>query len=312
MTDNIDKKPSQTRCGFVSVIGLPNAGKSTLMNAMVGAKISIVSRKVQTTRCRVMGIALYDNAQIVMIDTPGIFKPRKTLEKAMVSAALSSFDETDFVIHIVDASVKNAVENNRLILNAMADQGVDKRKVILALNKVDRLNKPRLLAVAQEMNEAYPYEATFMISALEEKGVPDLANYLASILPEGEWLYPEDQITDMPMRLMAAEITREKIYDLVHQEIPYSVFVETESWDAQPDGSAKVSQVIYVQKDSQKGIILGKGGSKIKMIGQAAREDLENLTGGRVHLKTFVKVQENWSERAENYEMFGLDIPRDA
>ena len=282
------------------------------MNAMVGAKISIVSRKVQTTRCRVMGIALYDNAQIVMIDTPGIFKPRKTLEKAMVSAALSSFDETDFVIHIVDASVKNAVENNRLILNAMADQGVDKRKVILALNKVDRLNKPRLLAVAQEMNEAYPYEATFMISALEEKGVPDLANYLASILPEGEWLYPEDQITDMPMRLMAAEITREKIYDLVHQEIPYSVFVETESWDAQPDGSAKVSQVIYVQKDSQKGIILGKGGSKIKMIGQAAREDLENLTGGRVHLKTFVKVQENWSERAENYEMFGLDIPRDA
>jgi len=282
------------------------------MNAMVGAKISIVSRKVQTTRCRVMGIALYDNAQIVMIDTPGIFKPRKTLEKAMVSAALSSFDETDFVIHIVDASVKNAVENNRLILNALANQGIDKRKVILALNKVDRLNKPRLLAVAQEMNEAYPYEATFMISALEEKGVPDLANYLASILPEGEWLYPEDQITDMPMRLMAAEITREKIYDLVHQEIPYSVFVETESWDAQPDGSAKVSQVIYVQKDSQKGIILGKGGSKIKMIGQAAREDLENLTGGRVHLKTFVKVQENWSERAENYEMFGLDIPRDA
>ena len=282
------------------------------MNAMVGAKISIVSRKVQTTRCRVMGIALHDNAQIVMIDTPGIFKPRKTLEKAMVSAALSSFDETDFVIHIVDASVKNAVENNRLILNALADQGIDKRKVILALNKVDRLNKPRLLAVAQEMNEAYPYEATFMISALEEKGVPDLANYLASILPEGEWLYPEDQITDMPMRLMAAEITREKIYDLVHQEIPYSVFVETESWDAQPDGSAKVSQVIYVQKDSQKGIILGKGGSKIKMIGQAAREDLENLTGGRVHLKTFVKVQENWSERAENYEMFGLDIPRDA
>ena len=282
------------------------------MNAMVGAKISIVSRKVQTTRCRVMGIALHDNAQIVMIDTPGIFKPRKTLEKAMVSAALSSFDETDYVIHIVDASVKNAVENNRLILNALADQGIDKRKVILALNKVDRLNKPRLLAVAQEMNEAYPYEATFMISALEEKGVPDLANYLASILPEGEWLYPEDQITDMPMRLMAAEITREKIYDLVHQEIPYSVFVETESWDAQPDGSAKVSQVIYVQKDSQKGIILGKGGSKIKMIGQAAREDLENLTGGRIHLKTFVKVQENWSERAENYEMFGLDIPRDA
>lgn len=312
MTENIDDKSPQARCGFVSVIGLPNAGKSTLMNAMVGAKISIVSRKVQTTRCRVMGIALHDNAQIVMIDTPGIFKPRKTLEKAMVSAALSSFDETDFVIHIVDASVKNAVENNRLILNALADQGIDKRKVILALNKVDRLNKPRLLAVAQEMNEAYPYEATFMISALEEKGVPDLANYLASILPEGEWLYPEDQITDMPMRLMAAEITREKIYDLVHQEIPYSVFVETESWDAQPDGSAKVSQVIYVQKDSQKGIILGKGGSKIKMIGQAAREDLENLTGGRVHLKTFVKVQENWSERAENYEMFGLDIPRDA
>lgn len=311
MTDTTSNDSLKTRCGFVSVIGLPNAGKSTLMNALVGTKISIVSRKVQTTRCRVMGIALHNDAQIVMIDTPGIFKPRKTLEKAMVSAALSSFDETDFVIHIVDASVKNPAENNRMILNALSDQGIDKSKVILVLNKVDRLNKPRLLAAAQEMNDAFPYEATFMVSALEEKGVPDLADYLASILPQGEWLYPEDQITDMPMRLVAAEITREKIYDLVHQEIPYSVFVETESWDVQHDGSAKISQVIYVQKDSQKGIILGKGGSKIKMIGQAARQDLEDITGGRVHLKTFVKVQENWSERAENYEMFGLDIPRD-
>ena len=306
--NSIDSK--KTHCGFVSVIGLPNAGKSTLINTLVGSKVSIVSRKVQTTRCRVLGIALHNTAQIILIDTPGIFKPRKTLEKAMVSSALSSFDEADFIIHIVDAAAKNPLENNNVVLNALADQNGKKDNVILVLNKVDRVAKPDLLAIAQGMNDAFPYAQTFMISATEGKGLDDLADHLAVMLPESDWMYPEDQITDMPMRLMAAEITREKIYDQIHQEIPYAVFVETENWENFDDGSVKISQVIYVQKESQKGIVLGKGGSKIKSIGKASREELENILQARVHLKTFVRVQENWAERVENYEMFGLDIPK--
>tara|TARA_R110001592_G_scaffold3525_26_gene20133 strand:+ start:200 stop:1132 length:933 start_codon:yes stop_codon:yes gene_type:complete len=310
MTQNDENNTEGARCGFVSVIGLPNAGKSTLINALVGTKVSIVSRKVQTTRCRVLGIALHEQAQIILIDTPGIFKPKKTLEKAMVSAALSSFEEADFIIHIIDAAVRNPIETNAMVLNALSEHGGKKENVILVLNKVDRTSKPNLLAMAQELNDAFPYIATFMISATEGKGVDDLADYLADSLPEGAWMYPEDQITDMPMRLMAAEITREKIYDQIHQEIPYSVFVETEDWENFDDGSVKISQVIYVQKESQKGIVLGKGGSKIKTVGQAARVELEAILDCRVHLKTFVRVQENWPERAENYEMFGLDIPR--
>ncbi len=298
------------KCGFVSVIGLPNAGKSTLVNALVGTKVSIVSRKVQTTRCRVLGIALHDDAQIVLIDTPGIFKPKKTLEKAMVTAALSSFDEADYIIHIIDAAVRNPVEVNNVVLNSLLEQKSNNRNVILVLNKIDRISRPDLLAISQSMNEAFPYDATFMISATLGKGVHDLADYLAENMPEGDWLYPEDQITDMPMRLMAAEITREKIYDQLHQEIPYSVYVQTENWENFDNGSVKISQVIYVQKESQKGIVLGKGGGKIKAVGKAAREELEEILDTRVHLKTFVRVQENWAERVENYEMFGLDIPK--
>lgn len=301
---------TKSHCGFVSVIGLPNAGKSTLINTLVGAKVSIVSRKVQTTRCRVLGIALHDEAQIILIDTPGIFKPKKTLEKAMVSSALSSFDEAEFIVHIVDAAMRNPLEANSVVMRALDDQGANKQNVILVLNKVDRVSKPALLAIAQDMNEAFPYMATFMISATEGKGVPDLADFLAEKLPEGPWMFPEDQITDMPMRLMAAEITREKIYDQIHQEIPYSVFVATESWENFDDGSVKISQVIFVQKESQKGIVLGKGGSKIKAVGQAARIELEDILDTRVHLKTFVRVQENWAERLENYEMFGLELPK--
>lgn len=294
----------------MSVIGLPNAGKSTLINTLVGAKVSIVSRKVQTTRCRVLGIALHDEAQIILIDTPGIFKPKKTLEKAMVSSALSSFDEAEFIIHIVDAAMKNPLEVNAVVMNALNDQEANKQNVILVLNKIDCVSKPDLLAIAQSMNDAFPYTATFMISATEGKGVSDLADYLAVKLPEGPWMFPEDQITDMPMRLMAAEITREKIYDQIHQEIPYSVFVATENWENFDDGSVKISQVIYVQKESQKGIVLGKGGKKIKSVGQAARVELEEILDTRVHLKTFVRVQENWAERIENYEMFGLELPK--
>lgn len=296
----------QSKCGFVSVIGIPNAGKSTLINAMVGTKVSIVSRKIQTTRSRILGIALHDNTQIVLIDTPGIFKPKKTLEKAMVTAALSSIDECEYIMHIVDATSRNAIDKNKIILQSLEKHD----NVILILNKIDWMDPHDLPALAREMNEAHPYIATFMISALNEKGVKDVTQYLADHLPKGEWIYPEDHITDMPMRLMASEITREKIFDQVHQEIPYSVFVETESWEEFDNGSIKISQVIYVQKDSQKGILLGKGGSKIKTIGQSSRIELEEIMERRVHLSLFVRVQENWAERAENYEIFGLDLPR--
>ncbi len=294
----------EQRCGVVSVVGIPNAGKSTLINSLVGSKVSIVSQKVQTTRSRILGIAVYDSAQIILIDTPGIFKPSKTLEKAMVGAALSSFEGSDYILHIVDVAIKNPVERNNMVFYSLAGQ----KNVILILNKIDKISKDGLLALSKEMNDAFPYIATFMISASNGKGVKDLVLYLANILPKHQWIYPEDQICDMPMRLMAAEITREKIFHQLHEEIPYSVFVETENWENFNDGSVKISQLVYVEKESQKSIVLGKNGSKIKSVGQAARKDLEDIMGQRVHLKIFVKVQENWSERAENYEIFGLTI----
>lgn len=296
----------QTRCGFISILGLPNAGKSTLVNTMVGAKVSIVSKKVQTTRTRVLGITIEDQTQIILIDTPGIFKPKKTLEKAMVSAALSSFEDADFIVHLIDVTQKNPIENNRMIFESLKGQ----ENVILVLNKIDRIEKTSLLKTAQALNDAFPYIATFMISAINGKGVKDLAAYLAKTLPEGEWLFPEDQMSDMPMRMLAAEITREKIFHQLHQEIPYAVFIDTEAWEEFDNGSVKISQVIYVEKDSQKAILLGKRGSRIKEIGQAARLELEEIMEQKVHLKLFVKVQENWAERTENYALFGLDIPR--
>lgn len=301
-----DNQAEPQRCGFVSVIGLPNAGKSTLTNALVGCKVSIVSRKIQTTRSRILGIALRGAAQLVLIDTPGIFKPKKTLEKAMVSAAFNSFDEADVIAHMVDVSMKNPLEYNKIILDAFEENA----KVVLVLNKVDKIDKEVLLALSKEFNEAFSYEATFMLSALSGKGVDALADYFAAQLPISDWMYAEDQITDMPMRLMAAEITREKIFDQLHQEIPYAVFVETENWEQFDNGSVKISQVVYVQKDSQKGIVLGKRGSKIKAIGQASRLDLEEILETRVHLNIFVRVQENWAERAENYQIFGLEMPK--
>ncbi len=295
------------KCGFVSVIGLPNAGKSTLVNALVGTKVSIVSRKVQTTRSRILGIALHDEAQIVLIDTPGIFKPVKTLEKAMVKAALSSFDEADLVVHIVDVAAKNPLQKNAEIQKELTNRKA--KNALLVLNKIDKVKKETLLALTQALNDGAAYMATFMISALEGKGVGDLKTCLAEKVPEGIWMYDPDQITDMPARLMAAEITREKIYDLVHQEIPYSVFVRTESWENFNNGSIKISQLIDVQTESQKKILLGKGGAKIKAIGLAARKELEEIFDARIHLKTLVRVQKNWVDCAENYELFGLDLP---
>lgn len=290
------------KCGFVSVIGLPNAGKSTLVNHLVGAKISIVSRKIQTTRARLLGIALRGNAQIILIDTPGIFKAKKTLEKAMVGAALSSFEGAEIIMHMVDASMRDALEGNQMIIDAMHGQ-----KAILILNKIDRVEKSKLLEIAQKLNDAFPYAATFMISALNGKGVDDLGDYLGESLPAGDWMYPEDQLSDVPMRVLAAEITREKIFDKLHQEVPYSIYVETESWENFDNGSLKISQVVYVQKDSQKGIVLGKGGAKIKSIGKDARAELEDMLECSVHLKLFVRVQENWPERPEFYEALGLE-----
>lgn len=301
-----DTSTTQTRCGFVSILGLPNAGKSTLVNTIVGAKVSIVSKKVQTTRTRVLGIAIEDQTQVILIDTPGIFKPKKTLEKAMVNAALSSFEDADFIVHLVDVTQKNPLENNRMIFDSLKGQ----ENVILVLNKIDRIEKTSLLKTAQALNEACPYIATFMISAINGKGVKDLTAYLTKILPEGGWLFPEDQMSDMPMRLLAAEITREKIFHQLHQEIPYAVFIDTEAWEEFDNGSVKISQVVYIEKDSQKAILLGKRGSRIKEIGQAARLELEEIMEQKVHLKLFVKVQENWAERTENYALFGLDIPR--
>ena len=294
----------KTRCGFVSVLGVPNAGKSTLVNALVGQKVSIVSRKVQTTRTRILGIALHESTQIVMIDTPGVFSPRKTLEKAMVSAALSSIEGTDIVIHLVDAAKANAVEEAKALQAQLKDQ----KMVILVLNKIDKIPKDKLLQLSQKLNEGADYEACFMVSALKDSGLGDLKSYLAEKLPEQEWIFPEDQITDMPMRLLAAEITREKVYDLLHKELPYSIFVQTENWEEFDNGDVKIMQILTVQRSSQKSIVLGKKGSKIKEIGQAARLELQALLERKVHLKLHVRVQENWTERPEIYALFGLEL----
>lgn len=299
MTDQPD-----TKCGFVSVLGLPNAGKSTLVNALVGQKVSIVSRKVQTTRTRVLGIALQDNAQIILIDTPGVFSPKKTLEKAMVSAALSSIEGTDIIIHLVDVSKSNPAQEAK----ALQEQLKGQSHVVLVMNKIDKIPRDKLLELSQNLNEGLTYQACFMISALKNNGVDDLKAYLAQYMPDQEWVFPEDQITDMPMRMLAAEITREKVYDLLHKELPYSIFVQTENWEEFDNGDVKIMQIVTVQKESQKAIVLGKKGSKIREIGQAARLELQEFLKRKVHLKLHVRVQENWTERPEIYALFGLEL----
>lgn len=295
-------KEPNTRCGYVSIVGLPNAGKSTLVNAMVGQKVSIVSPKVQTTRSRVMGIALHEDSQIILIDTPGIFKAQKTLERAMVSAAFSAFEEVDYIVHIVDVSLKEPFKRNLDLIEALKERG----DVILVLNKIDQIDKPKLLDLSVKFNEAFPYCATFMISAQSGKGVKDLEKYLANNLPKCEWIFPEDQITDTPMRLLASEITREKVFLQLHEEVPYSIHVETEEWEEFDNGDVRISQAIFVQKESQKAIVLGRGGARIKSIGQSSRQDLEVMMERKVHLKLFVKVEENWAERVENLAFYGL------
>jgi GTP-binding protein Era len=290
------------KCGMVAIMGLPNAGKSTLVNALVGAKVSIVSKKAQTTRCRILGIAMHEHAQIVLMDTPGVFSPQKILERAMMGAAWEAMNEADIVIHLVDCLKKNAVAQNRQILEKLPQN----QPCLLVLNKVDQIKKPDLLDMAQEFNESFNYAGTFMVSALKTSGLDDLKADLAARMPDAPWMFDEDQITDLPMRFMAAEIVREKVFHQLHEELPYAVMVETESWEKFDNGSVKIHQIIYVQRDSQKAIVLGKGGSRIKAIGEAARLELEEFMGGRVHLKLFVKVQENWPDRPENFPLIGL------
>ena len=294
---------AQTRCGFIAVIGLPNAGKSTLINALVGQKVSITSKKAQTTRCRVLGIALHNDTQMVFIDTPGVFDAKEKMERAMVGAAYEALEEADCVLHLVDASAKDPLAANEVLLQKLKKCG---QPVYLALNKIDTVKKESLMVLAQSFNAELDYAATFMISALKNQGLDKTLSTLSEALPQSEWHFEEDEVTDMPMRMMAAEITREKIFRQLHDELPYAALVETEKWEEFDNGDVKINQIIYIQRDSQKAIVLGKGGSRIKQLGQQSREELEVILGRKVHLKLFVKVMENWPDRPESLTIMGL------
>ena len=293
-----------TRFGFVALLGAPNTGKSTLLNRVVGAKVSIVTPKAQTTRSRVLGIRMAGKTQIVFVDTPGIFQPRRRLDRAMVSAAWSGASDADLVMLLVDAH-RGVDAETRAIATRLADS---KRPVVLVLNKIDAAPKTKLLTLAADMNAAATYVSTFMISATTGDGVTDLIEFIAAQLPEGHWHFPEDQLSDVNERLFAAEITREKLFFELSQELPYAAFVETEAWEERKDGSVRIAQVIVVEKDSQKKIVVGKGGARVKAIGAAARRDLEQLLERRVHLFLFVKVRAGWGEDPDSYRAFGLDF----
>lgn len=294
-----------TQAGFIALIGEPNAGKSTLLNKMVGAKVSIVTHKVQTTRARIRGICMEGAAQLVFVDTPGLFKPRRRLDRAMVAAAWGGAMDADIVVLLVEAhrSISSGVQS---IIDQLKE--LEGRRVILAINKIDRVKSDALLALTQQFNAAFAFEKTFMISAERGHGVPDLRAWLGQEMPEGPWLYPEDQIADLPLRMIAAEMTREKLTLRLHQELPYQLTVETESWEERPDGSARVDQVIYVVRDGHKGILLGNKGETIKAVSKAAREELEGFLERRVHLFCKVKVRQKWLEDAARYSEMGLDF----
>jgi GTP-binding protein Era len=297
--------PVPTRSGFVALIGAPNAGKSTLLNRLVGAKVSIVTHKVQTTRAIVRGVATHGAAQIVFVDTPGIFSPRRRLDRAMVTTAWGGAKDADLILVLIDAE-RGIRGDAEAMLDALSDVGPPK---VLILNKVDRVKHEKLLALAAEANAKAAFERTFMISALTGSGCGDLLDFVAERLPEGPWYYPEDQISDLPMRQLAAEITREKLYLRLHQELPYSSHVETEKWEEKKDGSVRIEQVVYVERDSQKKILLGHKGETIKAIGQAARKEIGEILEQKVHLFLFVKVRENWGDDPERYREMGLEFP---
>jgi len=303
-----------THCGFCAIIGAPNAGKSTLTNALVGSKVAIVSPKVQTTRMVVRGVAMMDQTQIVFVDTPGIFRPRRRLDRAMVGAAWAGAEDADAILVLVDAAEITANPNSLSardtdeILQGLKE---NKAKKALILNKIDGMKREVLLPLTEKLHAQAAFEDVFLVSALKGDGVRDVAQWVKARMPEGPFLYPEDQTADMTMRLLAAEITREKIYHRLHDELPYASAVETEKWEERKDGSVRIEQVIYVQREGQRAIALGKGGQTIKTIGQLAREEMEELFGRRVHLFLFVKVNENWAESREHYEQLGLEYPKE-
>jgi GTP-binding protein Era len=302
-----ESSTTATRCGFVALIGAPNVGKSTLVNALVGAKVTIVSRKVQTTRALIRGIVIEDNAQIILVDTPGIFSPRRRLDRAMVSTAWSGAHDADLVCVLLDAKA-GLDEEADAILAKVASVGHEK---VLVLNKVDLVQREKLLALAQAANERIPFARTFMISALSGDGVDDIRQALAAMVPAGPFLYPEDQMSDAPMRQLAAEITREKIYQKLHQELPYQSTVETDKWEERKDQSVRIEQTIFVERESQRKIVLGKGGATIRSIGAESRKELIDILGVPVHLFLFVKVRENWGDDPDRYREMGLEFPKE-
>jgi len=297
---------ANTRCGFVALIGAPNAGKSTLINRLVGTKVSIVSRKVQTTRSIVRGIAMFGQSQVVFVDTPGIFRPKRRLDRAMVETAWGGARDADLVAVLVDAG-RGLDDEARTILAELA--GVAQPKILL-LNKIDLVPRESLLALAAETNQLATFARTFMISALSGDGLDDLVRYLAEAVPVGPFLYPEDDVSDVPLRQLAAEITREKLFERLHQELPYASTVETESWKEQTDGSVRIEQVIFVERDSQKKIVIGKGGETIKAISMAARREIGEIAECPVHLFLFVKVREKWGDDPERYRQMGIEFPK--
>lgn len=298
---------SDKKCGFVALIGEPNAGKSTLTNALVGAKVSIVTHKVQTTRARIRGVAMEGQSQIVLVDTPGLFRPRRHLDRAMVAAAWTGAGDADIVLLMVEAQ-RGITEGVAAILDGLGDVIHDKQRLALIINKIDRVSSEVLLGLSQKLNELANFEATFMISAEKGHGVMDLRLWLADALPQGPWLYPEDQIADFPMRMMAAEITREKLTLRLHQELPYQLTVETENWEERKDGSVRVDQIIYVMRDGHKGIVLGNRGETIKAVSKASRMELGEFLGQEVHLFLQVKVRPKWLEEPERYTEIGLNF----
>ena len=295
-----------TRSGFVALIGEPNAGKSTLLNQMVGAKISIVTHKVQTTRTRIRGVSVENQSQIIFVDTPGLFTPRRRLDRAMVAAAWNGAADSDITLLMVEAH-RGLTEGVEKIISSISEIGKN-GKLALVINKIDKVNVNDLLSLSKEINDRHPFFETFMISAEKGKGINDLRRWLASNLPEGPWLYPDDQISDMPLRMIAAEITREKLTLRLHQELPYQLTVETEKWEEKADKSVRIEQIIYLSRSGHKGIVLGKKGETIKAVSMASRLSIEEFLGARVHLFLRLKVREKWMEETERYSEMGLDF----
>lgn len=294
----------KSRCGFVALIGAPNAGKSTITNNFVGSKVSIVSPKVQTTRTQVKGIGIYNNTQIIFIDTPGIFKPKRRLDRAMVASSWSGVGDADMVVLVVD-SKRGCDDETKAIINKL---NKNKIKAVLLLNKIDLIKKEKLLELSAELNALGNFKETFMVSAISGEQIEDFYKYVADNLPESPWYYDEDQISDMPLKLLAAEIVREKLFLYLRHELPYALTVEPELWERREDNSVRAEITIYVERDSQKVIVLGKGGSMIKKIGQTARKEIEELLEEKVHLFLFVKVRENWLDDPARYKDWGLNF----